>query len=402
MKMQNSGYIAIMILIVSFLRESYSVSYTNFDAFFKNITGGKNINLRPVLDHKSKVNIYMFFHLIYIQEFNEVEGKLSLTGYFSISWVDQTISWNSTENEIDIVTLEEHIIWKPSFIIGNSYDGVKFIHKDDTVMRVQSNGFVTWTPGDNYEVVCNADVSRYPFDAQICKLQMLPWGYTSEEIDVIPIYDSVVQWWYTQQKTWELIESSVAKNEDLQLLEFSLTLKRNPMFFVLNLILPICVMIILNIFVFLLPPESGERVGYAVTVLLAIAVFLTISSDNLPATSSPRISSISLLLFADVVISAVIVLMVILSLRYYHREDNYPVSSFMRGFVNVSRILRCQVCCCMRKKEKCNGKGNEKKIKWTDVGKEIDIVCGIFIIVVIFVVNALYIIDVTVGLPGLD
>ncbi|XP_052091291.1 acetylcholine receptor subunit beta-like [Mytilus californianus] len=398
MKMKNSGYVVIVILLVSFFRESYSVSYTNFDAFFKNITGGKNINLRPVLDHKSKVNIYMYFHLIYIQEFNEVEGKLSLTGYFSINWVDQTISWNSTENEIEEVTLEEHIIWKPAFIIGNSYDGVKFVHKDDTVMRVHSNGVVTWTPGDNYDVVCNADVSRYPFDTQICKLQILPWGYTSEEILVVPIYDYVVQLLFNPQKTWEFIGSSVAKNEDLQLLEFSMKLKRNPMFFVLNLILPICVMIILNIFVFLLPPESGERVGYAVTVLLAIAVFLTISSDNLPATSSPRISSISLLLFADVCISAVIVLMVILSLRYYHREDNYPVSTFMRGFVNVSRLLRCKVCCCRGKQEKYN----EDDIKWTDVGKEIDIVCGIFITVVICIVNALYIIDVTVGLPGLD
>ncbi|CAC5417146.1 unnamed protein product [Mytilus coruscus] len=402
MKMKNSGYVVIMILLISFFRESFSVSYTNFDAFFKNITGGKNINLRPVLDHKSKVNIYMFFHLINIQEFNEVEGKLSLTGYFNISWVDQTISWNSTDNEIEEVTLEEHIIWKPSFIIGNSYDGVKFIHKDHTVMRVQSNGVVKWTPGDNYEVVCNADVSRYPFDTQLCKLQILPWGYTSEEIVVVPIYDYIVQLWFNPQKTWEFIESSIAKNEGLQLLEFSMKLKRNPMFFVLNLILPICVMIILNIFVFLLPPESGERVGYAVTVLLAIAVFLTISSDNLPATSSPRISSISLLLFTDVVISAVIVLMVILSLRYYHREDTYLVSSFMRGFVNVSRILRCQVCSCRRKKEKYNETGNEEEIKWTDVGKEIDIICGIFITVVICIVNALYIIDVTVGLPGLD
>ncbi|CAG2197825.1 unnamed protein product [Mytilus edulis] len=200
------------------------------------------------------------------------------------------------------------------------------------------------------------------------------------------------------KKTWELIESSVTKNEDLQDLEFSMTLKRNPMFFVLNLILPICVMITLNMFVFLLPPESGERVGYAVTVLLAIAVFLTISSGNLPATSSPRIPSISLLLFADVVISAVIVLMVILSLRYYHRDDNYPVSTFMRGFVNVSRIIRCKVCCCRRKQDKYN----KDLIKWTDVGKEVDIVCGIFITAVICIVNALYIIDVTVGLPGLD
>ncbi|CAC5417143.1 unnamed protein product [Mytilus coruscus] len=236
----------------------------------------------------------------------------------------------------------------------------------------------------------------YPFDTQICKLMILPWGYTNEEIIVVPTYDYVVQWWFCQQQTWKFIESSVAKNENLQYLEFTMKLKRHPMFFVLNLILPICVMIILNIFVFLLPPESGERVGYAVTVLLAIAVFLTISSDNLPATSSPRISSISILLFADVCISAFIVLMVILSSRYYHREGEYPVNKFMRGFVNVSRIVRCKVCCCRRKKEKYSEKGNEEEIKWTDVGKEIDIVCGIFITVVIYIVNALYIIDVAV------
>ncbi|XP_052091293.1 acetylcholine receptor subunit alpha-like [Mytilus californianus] len=396
MKMQNGGCVVILIYLVSLFKESYSISYRNFDTFFKNITGGKNINLRPVLDHKSKVNINMSFHLIYIQEFNEVEGKLSLTGYFNISWVDQTLSWNSTENGIEQFTFQEHIIWKPSFIIGNPYDGVNLIYKDENVMRVQSNGVVTWTPGDNYEVFCNADVSRYPFDTQICKLEILPWGYTNEEIVVVPIYDYVVQLWFNPQKTWEFIDSSVTKREDIQLLEFAMKLKRYPMFFVLNLILPICVMIILNIFVFLLPPESGERVGYAVTVLLAITVFLTISSDNLPATSSPRISSISLLLFADVCISAFIVIMVIVSSRYYHREDKYPVTKFMRGFVNVSRIVRCKMCCCRRKKEKYSEKGNKEEIKWTEVGKEIDIVCGICITAAICIINALYIIDVAV------
>ncbi|XP_076090153.1 neuronal acetylcholine receptor subunit alpha-6-like [Mytilus galloprovincialis] len=396
MKIQNGGCVVILIILVSFLRESYSISYRNFDEFFKNITGGKNINLRPVLDHKSKVDIYLFFHLIYIKEFNEVEGKLSLTGYFNISWVDQTIPWNSTENGIEQFTLQEHIIWKPSFIIGNSYDGVKLIYRDENVIRVQSNGVVTWTTGDNYEVFCNADVSRYPFDAQICNLEILPWGYTNEEISVVSIFDYVVHDLLNPQKTWEFIESSVTKREDLQLITFSMLLKRHPMFFVLNLILPISVMIILNIFVFLLPPESGERVGYAVTVLLAIAVFLTISSENLPATSIPRLSSISILLFADVSISAFIVMMVILSSRYYHREGEYPVTKCMRRFVNVSRIVRCKMCCCSIKKGKYSEKENGEEIKWTDVGKEIDIVCGIFITVVILIVNAIYIIDVAV------
>jgi uncharacterized membrane-anchored protein len=86
------------------------------------------------------------------------------------------------------------------------------------------------------------------------------------------------------------------------------------MFFVLNLILPICLMSILNLFVFLLQGDSGERVGYAITVLLAIALFLTISSDSLPATSNPRISTISLLIFTDVMFSAII--------SYGYKETN--------------------------------------------------------------------------------
>ena len=117
---------------------------------------------------------------------------------------------------------------------------------------------------------------------------------------------------------------------------FYLKLKRQPMFFVLNLILPICLMSILNVFVFLLPADSGERVGYA------IAVSLTISSDSLPATSNPRISTISLLLFTDVIISAIIVILVIIGLRFYHRRDKSKVSNTARQFVKLMRCLRCK------------------------------------------------------------
>jgi hypothetical protein len=46
----------------------------------------------------------------------------------------------------------------------------------------------------------------------------------------------------------------------------------------------------------LLPPESGESVGYSITVLLSIVVFLTITSNSLPGTSEPRMPTIFLLL----------------------------------------------------------------------------------------------------------
>lgn len=388
-----------LLVLVATFDVSHGVSYEEMDSFFRNITAGKNINIRPVRDQNTQVEVLLFFHLIYIQEFDEVDGKLGLTGYFGLGWKDETISWDAQALDINSLTFTEEVLWRPNFIIGNSYGGVKYIFKDDMVKRVNSEGFVTWSPGDTFEVVCNADVSRYPFDTQICVVQVLPWGYTKNEIRFTPMFNYIITDWYNPSKTWEIVETRVDKsNEDLQLVEFYIKLKRHPMFFVLNLILPICVMSILNIFVFFLPAESGERVGFSVTVLLAIAVFLTISSDSLPATSEPRVPTISLLLFTDVVLSALIVILVIWSLRYYHRDDQLSVPSITRGFVRVSRFLRCKTCC-RKNPEKRNFYTWDTDITWTDVGIEIDFIGGLFISLVVITVNVLYIVDVTVGLP---
>ena len=59
------------------------------------------------------------------------------------------------------------------------------------------------------------------------------------------------------------------------------------MYVIINIILPILFLNQLNVLVFMLPAESGERVSYSLTVLLSIAVFMTIVGDTLPRTSEP-------------------------------------------------------------------------------------------------------------------
>ena len=44
-------------------------------------------------------------------------------------------------------------------------------------------------------------------------------------------------------------------------------------------------LILIGGLVFLLPPESGEKVSLAVTLLLAMTVFLLVVMDNIPSTS---------------------------------------------------------------------------------------------------------------------
>ena len=317
-------------------------TYTEAEMIYNNITKGRNVNIRPVLDQSRPVQVYVSLSLIYIQEFDEVKGKLGLTALVYVHWRDETVSWDPSESNIYSVTYMDDPFWKPVFTIGNSYDRTNYIYKDDMIKRVEYNGDMHWTAVNNLKVTCEADVSKYPFDTHKCFLLILPLGYHESEISLSHSDDLVLTDWYTPHKTWELVSTDVEKGDDPQRLYFYLKLKRQPMFFVLNLILPICLMCILNIFVFFLPADSGERVGYAITVLLAIAVFLTISSDSLPATSNPRISTISLLLFTDLILSAIIVMFVIIGLRFYHRTDISKVSNTARQFVKFMRCLRCK------------------------------------------------------------
>lgn len=106
-------------------------------------------------------------------------------------------------------------------------------------------------------------------------------------------------------------------------------MQRRSTFIVLNIILPVVCMAVLNLFVFILPIESGERVSYAITVFfLAIAVFFTLVSDNLPKTSF-RTAIIMYIMLSFLNMSAVICVLVILSSSLYYTDGKRPVPQLL-------------------------------------------------------------------------
>lgn len=69
-------------------------------------------------------------------------------------------------------------------------------------------------------------------------------------------------------------------------LQFSLQLERKYSYYLLNMILPVIFLAFLGAFVFLLPVESGEKNGFALTILLSLSVVMTIVSKSIPPTST--------------------------------------------------------------------------------------------------------------------
>ena len=115
----------------------------------------------------------------------------------------------------------------------------------------------------------------------------------------------------------------------------------------------------LNTLVFLLPCESGERISYAITVMLSIAVFLTLVGDHLPQTSEPM-SILSYYMMLILVLSTLTCLAVILNMDLSHRKNQNEVTWWGRTLVSV---VRCK--CIFGKKNKISG-GESMKIPSDD------------------------------------
>ena len=60
-------------------------------------------------------------------------------------------------------------------------------------------------------------------------------------------------------------------------------IRRRPLFYAVSLLLPSIFLMVVDIVGFYLPPDSGERVSFKITLLLGYSVFLIIVSDTLPA-----------------------------------------------------------------------------------------------------------------------
>ena len=61
---------------------------------------------------------------------------------------------------------------------------------------------------------------------------------------------------------------------------------RKPLYYTIYLIMPCLIIALLTLLNFLIPVESGERIGFCITILLAMSVYLLLIADSLPKTST--------------------------------------------------------------------------------------------------------------------
>ncbi|XP_060559576.1 neuronal acetylcholine receptor subunit alpha-6-like [Ruditapes philippinarum] len=240
-----------------------------------------------------------------------------------LSWYDEMIEWvPNTYGGIYTLLTESESLWTPNFVLANTAAKLDKIGDDWQSIRLLFNGTAYYFPLGIYASACSADITLYPWDINICTLQFTPQGHLSTELTIKIPDNQVILDDFSENGAWKLLDTRVQLQNmnNYMAVDISFIIERRPRYAVINILLPVIFMAFLGNVVFLIPTESGERISYSITMLLAIAVFLTLVGDNLPKTSTPM-PYFSYFLISLLVTGICVSCATIFNVRIYHKDD---------------------------------------------------------------------------------
>ena len=268
---------------------------------------------KPDIIPDNTVQIKLGLAIRSLNNINQIDGTISSNVWLRHWWNDKNLKWNETKWNISKISAHtnhelDRSIWTPDILIYNTAEKPMDELLKTNVM-VYSNGDIIWSRPGMLRTSCVFDLENFPFDTQTCSYKFGSWLYDKSQIDISNVDNPIDLTNYQSNQEWSIInsehyiEEKVYKccTETFQSTFYKITIKRKYGYYVLNIILPTFATSTLMIICLLIPWDSGERISYAVTVMLSIIVFLLILSENLPKTETKPLLSkmlIGLVFFA--------------------------------------------------------------------------------------------------------
>nr|XP_014434314.1 5-hydroxytryptamine receptor 3A [Pelodiscus sinensis] len=314
--------------------------------------------VRPVQDWRRTTNVaidVMVYAILSVDEKNQV---LTTYIWYQQHWIDEFLRWNPEDfDNITQLSLPTESIWVPDILINEFVDMGK--SPDIPYVYVRSHGEVKNLKPIQVVTACSLDIYNFPFDVQNCSLTFTSWLHNIRDINIslwrqpeLVKFDKSV---FMNQGEWELLyvlsqfqEFSVEGSDSYAEMKFYVVIRRRPLFYAVNLLLPSIFLMVMDIVGFYLPPDSGERVSFKITLLLGYSVFLIIVSDTLPATAigTPLIGVYFVVCMALLVISLTETILIV---RLVHKQDLQPhVPDWVKRLV----LERATILLCIRNRKK--------------------------------------------------
>ncbi|KAG7236165.1 hypothetical protein INR49_001275 [Caranx melampygus] len=216
----------------------------------------------------------------------------SLFGGYS-KWTHYKLQWTPSDyDNVTSIRVPSELIWVPDIVLYNNADG-EFAVTHMTKAQLFHTGRVRWVPPAIYKSSCSIDVTFFPFDQQSCKMKFGSWTYDRAKIDLEPFENTVDLKDYWESGEWAIVNAVGTYNtkkydcchEIYPDITYYFVIRRLPLFYTINLIIPCLLISCLTVLVFYLPSDCGEKITLCISVLLSLTVFLLLITEIIPSTS---------------------------------------------------------------------------------------------------------------------
>ncbi|XP_059468633.1 neuronal acetylcholine receptor subunit alpha-10-like [Neocloeon triangulifer] len=283
-------------------------------------------SVRPVENSSLPLKVSISIALHNIIDVDEKNQILTTNCWMSYTWMDHHLKWNASEFAgIKVVRIPHKQVWTPDIILYDNADSQYSRAVISTNVIVYSDGKMLLLSHGIFHSTCDINVEYFPFDVQSCQMKWASWSYDGNQIDLELIREHGDVSNYQPNGEFDLISYEAERHEKIYTccpepypdITYTIRIRRRPLFYVFNLILPCMLINAIALLVFYVPAESGEKVTLGISALLSTTVFLMTIRESLPPTEkTPLISvyygvSICLVSFACG--------LSVISLNVYHR-----------------------------------------------------------------------------------
>lgn len=322
-------------------------TFANTTKLYKDLFTNYEKKLRPGEDQMIPTELKISFYIRSVHEIKESNGEIGVVGSLSVEWVDLRLVWNPIEYGTDLnqtsVFVED--IWTPYLVLINPSREIKPLFSDELACEARYNGYVLCIPPPNFlEAFCNADVKLYPFDSQTCTLHLYAPGYFSSNLIFKPLSSTLNLEMYENDGLWNITNTSIfvhtqhIGNKSYEISKFEITMQRKWHYHFFKLA-PIFMLDLMQILVFWLPNESGERISFSMTVLLTEVVFLTVIQEKLPEDRNSTVSYLVYKQLIDMLVSVLIMTMVVYVSNLYSEAKSEGAEEDVKSQSNWTKVI---------------------------------------------------------------
>uniref|UniRef100_A0A9J2P975 Uncharacterized protein n=1 Tax=Ascaris lumbricoides TaxID=6252 RepID=A0A9J2P975_ASCLU len=279
---------------------------------------GYNHLVRPVHNVSSRpIEIAFSLAMVLLINVDEKNQIMQTNVWPTMRWIDYQMRWDPREYaNIQTIRVPPDKVWLPDIVLFNNADGNYEVSFYSNVV-VEHTGDMLWVPPAIYKSSCTIDVEFFPFDEQTCAMIFGSWTFNKDEasgyvtsseafIDDYHLYSSIFGAapsihslvppehtnalftidmgvlmvtinYLTGKRQVELNDYSPSGIWDVMDVPGELIQSKSKIAYQIR---------IRSMMVFYLPAEASEKITLAISILLALVVFLLLVSKILPPTSS--------------------------------------------------------------------------------------------------------------------